>query len=149
MESLNISRLDLTGFNVRTKNEDEMDTNTAKISHLWEIFYAQAAPCLTEHSSIYGVYCNYESGHNGEYDVFACSNTEELRRIDGTKDLEIQTGKYLKFSAKGEMPKAAIDLWGEIWRYFSSEGCSFSRAYTTDFEFYKSDNEVEISISIE
>ncbi|EEY45345.1 bacterial transcription activator [Vibrio cholerae] len=54
----------------------------------------------------------------------------------------------MTFSATGEMPQVVIELWGDVWRYFGSESCPYKRAYTTDFEYYKSASEVEISIAI-
>ncbi|HFG1933513.1 TPA: AraC family transcriptional regulator, partial [Vibrio cholerae] len=50
--------------------------------------------------------------------------------------------------ATGEMPQVVIDLWNEVWNYFASEHCPHERAYTTDFEYYKSANSVEISIAV-
>ena len=58
------------------------------------------------------------------------------------------SGKYVTFSASGEMPQTLIDLWGEVWSYFSAENCLYERAYTTDFEYYKSAHEVEVSIAV-
>lgn len=46
------------------------------------------------------------------------------------------------------MPQTVISLWEKIWDFFSSADCAYSRAYTTDFEYYKSESEVEISIAI-
>jgi len=67
---------------------------------------------------------------------------------NGIETLIIRDGRYMVFAAKGDMPQVVIDTWGKIWRYFSAEGVSHQRAYTTDFEFYKNQQEIEIHIAI-
>jgi predicted transcriptional regulator YdeE len=148
MENRAVSGFDVVGFSTRTKNEDESNPSTAKIGQLWDIFYSQAASKLGADSLAYGVYCNYETDHSGMFDVFACSDSKALQELSGTRDLSIEPGQYLTFSATGKMPQAVIDLWAEVWNHFSADNCEHTRAYTTDFECYKSANEVEISISI-
>ncbi|WP_282176216.1 GyrI-like domain-containing protein [Vibrio nereis] len=148
---MNVSQLEgfeVAGFFVRTTNADEMNATNAKIGGLWERFYTEALPKLSESSKVYGLYTNYDSDVSGAYDVFACASnlsSDSLPQLISTK---IESGKYLTFSAKGEMPQVVIDLWGEVWRYFDAEDCPHSRAYTTDFEFYKGHDEVEISIAL-
>ena len=44
------------------------------------------------------------------------------------------------------MPKVVIDTWKDIWEYFSTSDAE--RKYSTDFELYKSEDEVEIYIAI-
>jgi len=44
--------------------------------------------------------------------------------------------------------QAIIETWGEIWEYFSNENSQYKRAYKTDFEYYKDQNEIEIYISV-
>jgi hypothetical protein len=52
------------------------------------------------------------------------------------------------FSAQGQVPQIVFETWGKVWSYFSSEDCTHTRAYVTDFEFYKSQDEIEIHIGI-
>ncbi|MEZ8018107.1 GyrI-like domain-containing protein [Vibrio splendidus] len=143
------------GFSVRTNNTDEIDPAKAKIGQLWQGFFDQVFPKLTPDSKVYGVYTNYESDFTGEFDVVACTNVladqnldDLFKTADNFVETEIQAGKYLTFSAEGELPQAVIDLWGEVWTYFNALDCPHIRAYTTDFEFYKGETEVEISIAI-
>jgi predicted transcriptional regulator YdeE len=143
-----VNSINVTGLVVRTTNADEMNQSTAKIGSLWENFYKNASPNLSENSKVYGLYTNYESDAAGAFDVVACSDTLSPEVLDGSVKFQISAGKYLKFSAKGEMPQVVINLWGEIWEYFNSDGCSHERAYTTDFECYKSESEVEIFIAL-
>ncbi|ASG09199.1 hypothetical protein CEQ50_16955 [Vibrio anguillarum] len=139
---------EVTGFVIRTTNADEVNSSTAKIGNLWAKFYTNAAPKLDEKSKIYGLYTNYESDFTGAFDVIACSDTLSPEILPDAVKVNVTSGKYVTFAASGEMPQAVIDLWGEVWNYFSSENCSHERAYTTDFEYYKSAHEVEISISV-
>lgn len=148
MEIQEIAGFKVTGFSVRTQNSDEMDPNTAKIGHLWEKFYSEAFAKLTPESNVYGVYTHYDSDFMGMFDVIACTNTPLLDELNEVVKAEVEPGKYLTFSAQGEMPQAVINLWGDIWAYFDSSDCAHARAYTADFEYYKSENEVEISIAI-
>lgn len=136
------------GLSVRTNNTDEVDPAKAQIGQLWQGFFDQAFPKLTPDSKVYGLYTNYESDFTGEFDVIACANTLNDNDLDALVETEIQAGKYLTFSAEGELPQAVIALWGEVWAYFNAADCSHVRTYTTDFEFYKGETEVEISIAI-
>lgn len=137
------------GFSVRTTNQAERNPETAQISALWERFYQHAGSHLTKQSQVYGVYTNYESDMNGAFDVYACTDNAAVLRLDNAKTVTLQSGTYLKFSGAGEMPQAVIDAWGEVWAYFTSDNCPHTRAYTTDFEWYKSPNDVEIYIAIQ
>ncbi|MBF4258362.1 MULTISPECIES: GyrI-like domain-containing protein [Vibrio] len=139
---------EVTGFVIRTTNADEVNSSTAKIGNLWAKFYTNAAPKLDEKSKVYGLYTNYESDFTGAFDVIACSDTLSPEILPDSVKVNVTSGKYVTFAASGEMPQAVIDLWGEVWNYFSSENCPHERAYTTDFEHYKSAHEVEISISV-
>lgn len=146
---MNISKVDkinVMGMSVRTNNVDEMNPSTAKIGALWETFYAELAPKLTQDSRVFGLYTNYESDHTGAFDVVACSDSIEAQDLE---IFQIDTGDYLVFSGTGAMPQAVIDLWRKVWNYFDSEHCEHRRTFTTDFEWYKSENEIEIYISVE
>jgi len=104
------------GIKVRTKNVDEISPDTSKISGLWQRFYHDVAPKLSKEASILGVYCNYESGFTGEFDVLAGS---DMLKSDGDS-VTIKGGRYLVFEGKGGMPQTVIDTWSKIWEYFSS-----------------------------
>ena len=91
-------------------------------------------------SEIYGVYCSYENGVNGLYDLFI--GTKSL--CQSGEILEIKSGKYAVFSFPSE-PQNVAKFWGEIWKYF--ENSELKRAYETDFEKYLNEK-IEIYISI-
>lgn len=132
------------GLSIRTKNENEMNRETAKIGSLWESFFSRVSPHLNETEKVYGVYSSYESDYSEEFNVTAASK----KKVDGTEDVVIEAGKYLVFSAEGEMPQAVIHGWTDIWNYFSEETSEFKRLYKTDFEFYEGPNTVKIFIGI-
>ncbi|MCG9577395.1 GyrI-like domain-containing protein [Vibrio tubiashii] len=149
MELQTFKKIKLTGLSVTTTNADECQPETAKIGQLWEFFYKEIFPKLSSENRIYGVYTNYESDYNGKYDVIACSDFLNGETQETFVQTNIETGQYLVFSAQGELPDAVISLWQEVWHYFAAEDCQHKRSYTTDFEFYKGAQEVEIYIAVE
>lgn len=149
MNKSNLENIEVAGISVRTNNSKEMEPSTAQIGALWEKFYGEVAPKLPRGSKVFGLYTNYESDHNGNYDVVACTDSELPKDISGVESFDIKAGGYLVFSEEGDMPQTVFKLWNQIWEYFSSPDCPYKRAYTTDFELYKSENEIEISIAVQ
>lgn len=148
MKIQDVNSIQVIGLSVRTTNAQESHMSTAKIGSLWAKFQAEIYPKLTKDSKVYGVYTNYDSDFTEAFDIIACASHLASEKFEDSIQLEIESGRYLTFSSKGEMPEVVINLWREVWEYFSAENCPYSRAYTTDFEFYKSENEVEISIAL-
>ncbi len=145
MEKVSISDFVVNGIFVRTSNNAEMNEDTAKIGKLWQDFFT----ILTKQGEMppvaYGVYSNYESDWQGGYDVLAGIEGELV--TDKSVSLSIPNGSYLCFTKKGEMPGAALELWQEIWEYFSQSDTPM-RAYQYDFEKYLGLDTVEIYIGI-
>jgi len=135
------------GLQVRTKNADEMNLETQKIAPLWGRVFNEMLPTLGEGATVYGVYHNYESDANGEYDVLV--GADAIHATDEMKSVELQAGKYLMFPVKGELPQAIIDTWMQAWAYFEDPSIDEKRTYKTDFELYKSADEVEIYIGVD
>ena len=148
----NIRKIELTaktinGLQVRTKNVDEMNPETQKIAPLWGRFFTEILPTLgTTPPQLYGVYSNYESDAFGEFDVLA--GADVLEKSDGLKSVTVEAGNYLVFTAKGELPQAVIETWGQVWAYFEDPSIDEKRAFKTDFELYKSETEAEIYIGV-
>ncbi|WP_085297460.1 GyrI-like domain-containing protein [Cognaticolwellia mytili] len=136
----------ILGLSIRTSNQDEMIPSEAKIGDLWAQFYSEYGGKLTEKSNVYGVYTDYASDFNGQYSVYAAADT--LDASDELIALTLSAGKYLVFSAQGEIPGSVIALWKHIWHYFSSGETAHERAYTTDFEHFKSATSVDIYIAL-
>ncbi len=143
MQRVKLDSFKVSGVKTRTNNKNEMKPEDSKIALLWNNFYQNKLPEKLNSNEIYGVYYNYESDVNGNFDVLAGLKVDN-------KDFEsinIEKGEYLVFSKKGTMPQAVIDTWSEVWNYFNSNPKE-KRAYKTDFEKYISDNEVEVYIGI-
>ncbi|WP_072680294.1 GyrI-like domain-containing protein [Arcobacter sp. LA11] len=141
-----IDKLMLSGLSVITNNENEKDTETAKIVQLWEDYQDKNILGATFNKSknfdMYGVYSDYASDVNGDYKVTVAVEVTKPKNAIVIKDQ-----RYLVFSKKGELPDIVIDCWKEIWDYFANES-EYKRAYTIDFEKYSKEDEIEIYISI-
>ena len=85
MEILAVDGFKIYGLKTRTKNADEINGN-GKIPALWAKFTKEFYDGKSE---IYGVYCSYENGINGLYDLFI--GTKSL--CPGGEILEIKSGK--------------------------------------------------------
>jgi len=146
-----IVRLDdkhIMGISIRTKNVDEMNPATAKIGALYQRFDKQVPVDYQNGARVYGVYYNYESDHSGEFSVLAGVDIIDPALAEGLENVTLPAATYLVFEATGEMPQVVIETWKTIWDYFSKPDVQYQRAYTTDFEFYKNQNEVAIHIAI-
>ena len=148
IKKIELKSKDVRGLTVRTKNEDEMDTSLQKIAPLWGRFYTELLPTLTQGATVYGVYHNYESDASGAFDVLVGADGFDVDNEE-MKSVRLEEGKYLMFPVKGELPQAIIDTWGQIWAYFEDPSIDERRAYKTDFELYKSVDEVEIYIGVD
>ena len=138
------------GISTRTNNSNEMNPETAKIGAIWQRFDNEVEINYKNSEKVYGIYYNYESDANGEFDVLAGYETSN-NNLDSVK---IQKGKYLVFNKTfkdtddNTRIQAIIETWGKIWEYFLDKNSQYKRAYITDFEYYKGLNEIEIYISI-
>ena len=136
----------ITGLQIRTKNTDEMNSETQKIAPLWGRFFTEVMPTLTEGASVYGVYSNYESDAMGAFDVLV--GVDSLEKTEEMQTVTLEEGKYLKFPVKGEMPQAIIEAWAKVWAYFEDPSIDEKRAFETDFEHYISEDEAAIYIGV-
>ncbi|MFC1749528.1 GyrI-like domain-containing protein [Pseudomonadota bacterium] len=138
----------ISGLSIRTLNNDEMNSTTAKIGPLWEKFDSAVTVDYKNGARMYGLYFGYESDANGEFTVLAGTDQVSPPSTAVLEEITIPAGKYLVFEAKGEMPQIVIDAWGDIWNCFSSGDAEYERAYNVDFEYYNNENEIEIYISV-
>lgn len=148
MDVVYIDARPLLGLSTRTNNRAEMSVDSARIGSLWQAFFESSQLTAMLNSPMYGVYYDYESGMNGEFSVLVGKAIDAPVDASHFTPLELNAGKYLKFTAQGDMPQCVIDLWGQVWGYFSAADCSHQRRYQTDFEVYLSATEVEIYIGI-
>jgi len=142
-----VKKLMLLGISTRTNNANEKNQETQKIAPLWEKYDVENIYSKTfnkaSNTSFYGIYSNYESDVNGDYDATVAVE------VTKTKDnpIIIENKKYLVFKKEGELPDVCSELWEEIWDYFASNS-EYERAYAVDFEKYSKENLIEIYISI-
>lgn len=148
MKLVEIDEKRIIGLSIRTTNAKEMNPSTGKIASLWKEFDANVVVDYKNGNRVYGVYFNYESDATGEYSVLA--GTDQLDANSSTKleTIVIQNGKYLVFTAKGNIPGIVFDTWGRVWEYFSKKDAEYQRLYTTDFEHYVNQNEIEVYIAV-
>jgi len=142
----NIQKVDITpkrivGFKTRIENPDEMYPDIEKIGALWGRFIGEVSPEFPH----YGVYHNYDPYLRGHYDLLVGIEGEPNELFDS---VTIKGDRYLKFSAKGELHQAVMQCWQQVWAYFQDISIDERRAYETDFEVYRSMNEVEIYIGV-
>lgn len=142
------------GTTVRTTNQDEMNEKTAKIPGNWNSFFsASIANKIPNKSSedMFGVYSQYETDASGPYNLTVALQVEpNTIAPNSLESIDAKASRYLKFTARGEMPAAVIDMWQQIWQYFASDSHGYSRAYTVDFEHYdnRTPDKVDVFISI-
>ncbi|MCU7997249.1 GyrI-like domain-containing protein [Shewanella sp. SM95] len=148
MDVVYIDALPLLGLSTRTNNRAEMSVDSARIGSLWQAFFESSQLTAMLNSPMYGVYYDYESDMNGDFSVLVGKAIDAPVEANHFTSLELEAGKYLKFTGQGDMPQCVIDLWGQVWGYFSANDCPHQRRYQTDFEVYLSATEVEIYIGI-
>ncbi len=142
-----VKKLMLLGISTRTNNANEKNKETQKIAPLWEKYDVESIYSKTfnkaNNTSFYGVYSNYESDVNGDYDATVAVEVTKTKH----NPMIIENKKYLVFTKEGELPDVCSELWEEIWDYFANNS-EYERAYTVDFEKYSKENLIEIYISI-
>jgi predicted transcriptional regulator YdeE len=149
----NIEPFHVHGIQIRTKNVNEFDPSTAQIPTLWKRFPREVLETISPankfvNSEPFGVYFSYESDANGSYDVIVGVNVNNTSSY-GLGSIQVLGGAYLVFNAHGEMPKALIECWDNIWTFFSDPSCICKRAYLTDFEQYIASDFVLVNIGIQ
>ena len=149
--------IQIMGLSVRTNNANEMKADMAKIGTLHGTFNQQVEVDYENGANLYGLYYDYESDHAGDFSVLVGAEEGALKTTAHLEGVTIPANKYLIFSGTGEMPQVVIDVWDDIWCYFSTEssvGASFDRkpkykrSFTMDFERYTSANSVDVYIAI-
>ncbi len=150
MKVVHIAEKTIYGISTRTTNAQEMNPETAQIGNIWRKFDREIPVDYQNGERVYGVYYNYESDANGEFNVLA-GYEKENNTLDKTT---IHNGKYLVFEGKAKSAddnarvQAVIETWGKIWEYFKNENSEYKRSYQSDFEYYKSRSDIDICISI-
>ena len=129
-----ISDFKIIGISIETTNEN--GKSMEDLGKLWNDFYSlgisDKIPNKTS-EEVYSLFTNYESDYTGKYTAIIGHKVANLDNIpDGFLGKEFKGGTYSKFIAKGKMPDAIINIWGEIWK----KDKELHRRYTVDFEVY-------------
>ncbi len=148
MKLVEIDEKRIIGLSTRTTNVKELNPSTGKIGSLWKEFDDKVKVDYKDGHRVYGVYFKYESDANGEYSILAGTDQLDVNSSAKLETIVIRRGKYLVFTAKGDIPKIVFDTWGRVWEYFSKKDAKYERLYTTDFEYYVNQNEIEIYIAV-
>jgi len=148
MKLVEIDEKRIIGLLARTTNAKEMDPSTGKIGPLWKEFDDKVKVDYKDGNRVYAVYFDYESDVSGEYSILAGTDQLDANTTAQLETIVIQSGKYILFTAKGDIPGIVFETWARVWEYFSKKDAEHERLYTTDFEYYKSQNEIEIYIAV-
>lgn len=144
--------LKIIGIATRTTHKNNQYKDD--IPKLWERFFSEniieRIPSKKS-SEIISLYTDYKSDFADEYTTIIGMAVNSLEEIpEGLTGREFKPEHFQKFIAKGEMPKAVIDVWSHIWEHDQY----LNRKYSYDFEIYDErsrngeNSEVEIYISI-
>ena len=146
-----------TGFNIieiATRTSNKNNQSQEDLGKLWGRFFAEnileKIPNKLS-SDIISIYTDYKSDYTDEYTTIIGVPVTTLDEIpSGLIGREFASDNFQKFTAKGAMPQAIIDVWLDIWQ----RDKELKRKYTYDFEVYgpKSQNgenaEVEIYLAV-
>ncbi len=142
----------IIGISTRTTNKNNQSKED--LGKLWERFFSENIIEKIPNKSSYeiiSIYTDYKSDFTDEYTTIIGLQVSTLDEIpNGFIGREFKPDNFQKFTAKGEMPKAVLDTWVDIWQ---RDG-KLNRKYNYDFEVYgeKSQNgqnsEVEIFLSV-
>jgi predicted transcriptional regulator YdeE len=147
MNVTHVNEKTIFGLSARTNNKNEMNPEGGKIAGLVQKFDASVNVNYRSGARVYSVYSDYETDASGDYSVLVGADVVESSAMV-LETVKIHEGSYLVFSAQGQVPEIVFETWSKVWRYFENENCPYARAYTTDFEFYKSQSEIEIHIAV-
>ena len=147
MKRIYLKEKTIQGLSTRTNNSNEFDPKTSKIGKLHHTFDTQVTVNYKEGARVYAIYYDFASDMHGDYTVLAGTDTVESTQTT-LEEVHTVEGEYLCFKAKGEVPAIVFEAWQKVWDYFQDAKLEAQRAYTTDFEYYKSTDEIEIYISM-
>lgn len=137
------------GLELRTNNAE---CSLAMPSHK-DRFFKENIPSKIPgkiNGNILALYTDYEGDHTKPYSwILGCevSNLDEIP--EGLVGKVIPESKYAVYTTQGDFPQGLIAAWQNIWK------SKLPRAYTSDFEVYRSsfhpqnDPEVKVYIALE
>ena len=150
MKEVIIKQRVLNGISIQTSLADEMDPKKAKIGVLWQKFDHEVPVDYKGGERVYGLYSSYENGTEGNFNATAAYDGKSRHFL---KEVVVEGGKYLLFEAEANSSDdeargaTVMALWGEVWGYFGANS-NHTRAFKTDFDFYKDATHIEVYVSI-
>lgn len=111
----------LIGLKVRTSNNNEFNSTTAKIAPLVNRYWAENIAAKIPNRNNPGIsiagYANYESDEYGEYDYLFGEAVTSLDTVpEGLSSLIVPAGNYLHITSNpGKMPFIILETWQKIW----------------------------------
>lgn len=142
----------IIGIEVRTTNQENKAQQD--LGNLWGRFFSENIIDKIPNKAsqeILAIYTDYKSDFTEEYTTIIGIPVSTLDEIpEGMIGREFPAENFRKYIAKGEMPKAVVDTWVEIWQ----KNSELNRKYTYDFELYGAksqqgeNSEVEIFIAV-
>jgi len=128
------------GIQARTSNAREV-TGGGAIPKQWDRFVkegiADKIPNKAD-STIYAVYTDYASDHNGEYDFIIGMKVSSVSDVPpGMVAKRIPSGRFAVItSVKGPVAQVVPKAWQQVWSLEDNKQLGGARAYKADFELY-------------
>ncbi|WP_066495895.1 GyrI-like domain-containing protein [Abyssisolibacter fermentans] len=86
--------------------------------------------------NVMGIYYDYEGDYTKPYNfMIGCEVKKSDSLNEEMSQIIIPSGKYAKFTVRGNVQKAVGEGWMKIWNM------NLDRAYTYDFELYRNNSE--------
>lgn len=127
-----LSKKLVIGLELRTNNRE---CSTAMPAHK-ERFFRENTLAMIPHrinSDMTAFYTDYEGDYTQPYSWILGCEVSSLKDVPpGLVAKVIPESNYAVFTTKGEFPEGLIATWQEIWQ------SKLTRAYTSDFEVYRS-----------
>lgn len=136
-----LPEIKLMGISIRTNNNNEINSDTGKISSCVQRYFHEKLfekiPHRKKPGTTLCVYTDYESDHTGDYTYFIGEEVGSFEHCpQDLKTITIPSQNYVKFTnGPGPMPEPIREAWFKIWQMNDDE-LGGKRNYKADFELY-------------
>jgi predicted transcriptional regulator YdeE len=135
-----VPEFSVIGIQVRTNNAKETAAG-GLIPGQWQKFFKEGIADKIPNKigpTIYAVYTNYASDHNGDYDFIIGMKVGSVSEIpSGMAATKLPKGRYaIVPSATGPVSQIVPQAWRSVYRLDDSKQLGGVRAYKADFELY-------------
>lgn len=136
-EIVELKEKNVAGIKARLNNNSE--DFSLKMGSLWEEYFKTIYGRVNDKTTgiPIGLYTNYSSDNNGDYDCYICSEVNSIAQEKDIATTKISAGKYAKFIVKGSAETAVKGFWSSLWNM------DLDRKYDCDFEEYVSGEDTE------